>query len=240
MYIFLKLDKGYESGDWTIPTMKLDQHVQKLEYGDEKFSRITYRLKLERRPGYFVMYLIVPTVLISLLVLFSFKIPVDSGERIGLCTTALLAMSVFLLLIGEHLPESSENLPLLAIASVLIMIEITLSFLGTIVVLKCHYNTSKPPKFLRVLCCIKRNAQATPSIDAGNLDPSAKQPAVHALLQAQMSMIDKKEDRYQQEWRKIAKTMDKIFFYLFLATLVGTLSGVYILTPYIVKLKHDL
>ena len=236
--MFLKLDTRYESGDWTIPTMKLDQLTENLEYGE--FARMTYRLKLERKPIYFIMYLIVPTVLISVLVLFSFKIPVDSGERIGLCTTALLAMSVFLLLIGEHLPESSENIPLLAIASVLMMIEITLGFLATIVVLKCHHNVTKPPKILKVLCCIKRDTQATTSTDPENLDPNAKQPTVQALLQAQISMIDKKEDRYQEEWKRISKTMDKIFFYVFLFALIGTLAGVYLMAPFIVKLERDL
>ena len=106
-----------------------------------KFDRITYSLKLKRKPAYFIMYLVVPSVLISILVLFSFKIPVDSGERIGLCTTALLAMSVFLLLIGEYLPESSENIPLLAIASVLMMILITFGF-------SCHHSCVKmPPQY---------------------------------------------------------------------------------------------
>lgn len=238
--IVKKIDTSYESGDWTIPTMKMDQHTQHLEYSEESFARLTYRLKLERKPIYFIMYLIVPSVLISLLVLFSFKIPVDSGERIGLCTTALLSMSVFLLLIGEHLPESSQNIPLLAIASVLMMIEITLGFLGTIIVLKCHHNTTKPPKILMVLCCVKREKQATPSIDPDNLDPTAKQPAVQALLQAQMSMIENNEDKYQQQWKKISKVMDKIFFYLFLGTLIGTLTGVYLMAPFIVKLERDL
>ncbi|XP_028404613.1 neuronal acetylcholine receptor subunit beta-3-like isoform X2 [Dendronephthya gigantea] len=233
-------DSSYESGDWTIPSIKLDQHTQNLEYGDEKFARITYRLKLERKPIYFIMYLIVPSVLISLLVLFSFKIPVDSGERIGLCTTALLSMSVFLLLIGEHLPESSENIPLLAIASVLMMIEITLGFLGTIIVLKCHHNTSKPPNFLKCLCCIKSSTKAEPMVDPADLDPEAKQPTVTALLQAQISMIEKKEDKYQQEWKIISKTMDRIFFYLFLAFLIVTLAGVYLFAPLIVKLERDL
>jgi hypothetical protein len=220
--------------------MKLDQSTENLQYADDKFARITYRLKLERKPIYFIMYLIVPTVLISLLVLFSFKIPVDSGERIGLCTTALLSMSVFLLLIGEHLPESSENIPLLAIASVLMMIEITLGFLATIVVLKCHHNTTKPPKILKVLCCLKKGKQSAPSIEAGEVDSEVKQPTVHALLQAQISIIENKEDRYQQEWKKISKTMDKIFFYLFLSTLIGTLAGVYLMAPFIVKLEQDL
>ena len=238
--MFEKIDTRYESGDWTIPTMNTKTHATKLEYAEDTFVRITYTLKLERKPVYFIMYLIVPSVLISLLVLFSFKIPVDSGERIGLCTTALLAMSVFLLLIGEHLPESSENLPLLAIASVLMMIEITLGFLATIIVLKCHHNTTKPPKILMVLCCVKREKQATPSIDPGELDPPAKQPAVQALLQAQMNIIEKNEDKYQQEWKKISKAMDKIFFYLFLGSLIGTLAGVYLMAPLIVKLERDL
>ena len=204
------------------------------------FARISYKLKLVRKPVYFIMYLIVPSVLISLLVLFSFKIPVDSGERIGLCTTALLAMSVFLLLIGEHLPESSENIPLLAIASVLMMIEITLGFLGTILVLKCHHSTSQPPKFLRALCCVKRKESPSLSIDAGNPDTDTKSPTVNALLQAQMSLIDRKKEKYQDEWQEISTTLDSFFFYFFLITLGGTLAGVYLMAPLIAEMEHSI
>lgn len=194
----------------------------------KKYTRLTYRLKLERKPVYFIIYLIVPSVLISLLVLFSFKIPVDSGERIGLCTTALLAMSVFLLLIGEHLPESSENLPLLAIASVLMMIMITFGFLATIIVLKCHHNDTKPPKLLRILCCVKADDSSTTCVDTNGENPD-------------YSTIDKQAvEGYEQEWKDISRTMDKIFFYLFVSILLGTLTGVYLMAPLIVKLERNL
>lgn len=230
----------YESGDWSIPTMKIETTALMLECCPGKFDRITYSLKLKRKPAYFIMYLVVPSVLISILVLFSFKIPVDSGERIGLCTTALLAMSVFLLLIGEYLPESSENIPLLAIASVLMMILITFGFLATILVLKCHHSIHRPPKILMVLCCVKRTKSPKMSTDADNPESNDKPlPTVQALMQAQMSFVDDKKDNYKQEWQQIAKTLDRFFFMFFLTLLCSTLAGVYLFAPLISDIEEN-
>ena len=218
--------------------MKIDTSSSTFEYYPGEFDRITYSLKLKRKPIYFIMYLVVPSVLISILVLFSFKIPVDSGERIGLCTTALLAMSVFLLLIGEHLPESSENIPLLAIASVLMMIEITFGFLATILVLKCHHSTHRPPKILMTLCCIKITETLDESTGPDDPESDEKPPAIQALMQAQISLLDGKKENYQREWQQISKNLDRFFFYLFLVLLCGTLAGIYLLAPLIAELEH--
>ncbi|VEL14472.1 unnamed protein product [Protopolystoma xenopodis] len=49
----------------------------------------------------------------SCLTLISFLLPPDSGEKVTLGLTILLAYSVFMLLIAENMPPTSEFAPLL-------------------------------------------------------------------------------------------------------------------------------
>jgi len=60
-----------------------------------------------------VFNLILPCVLISGLALLSFYMPSDSGEKVTLGITTLLSMTVFLMVIGESMPPTSEKLPLI-------------------------------------------------------------------------------------------------------------------------------
>ena len=88
-------------------------------------------------------------MLIGGLILVSFFIPAESGERIGFSCTILLSVSVYLLIVTEALPEQSDSLPLIGVYYIIIMIEIGLALTATIVVLKAHHATMEPPAFLK-------------------------------------------------------------------------------------------
>jgi nicotinic acetylcholine receptor len=52
--------------------------------------------------------------MLSILTLLVFCLPPESGEKIALGITVLLAFSVFMLAIAESMPETSENIPLIS------------------------------------------------------------------------------------------------------------------------------
>jgi len=52
-------------------------------------------------------------MLLSALTLTGFCLPPDSGEKVTLGLTVLLAFSVFMLLIAENMPPTSEYVPLI-------------------------------------------------------------------------------------------------------------------------------
>ena len=56
--------------------------------------------------------LVVPCSLIGFMVLLSFVLPPESGERVGLGITVLMAMAIFQELTSNKLPVDS-NIPLL-------------------------------------------------------------------------------------------------------------------------------
>jgi hypothetical protein len=52
--------------------------------------------------------------MLSILTLLVFCLPPESGEKIALGITVLLAFSVFMLAIAENMPETSEHIPLIS------------------------------------------------------------------------------------------------------------------------------
>ncbi|KAK3851245.1 hypothetical protein Pcinc_042091 [Petrolisthes cinctipes] len=56
---------------------------------------------------------VLPCMMMSVLTLLVFCLPPDSGEKIALGVTVLLAFSVFMLAIAEKMPETSESIPLI-------------------------------------------------------------------------------------------------------------------------------
>ena len=68
---------------------------------------------LQRRVKFYLFNLIIPGILIAFLSLFSFYLPPLSGERVGLIITNFLSLSVYVLMVSENTPPSSESVPLL-------------------------------------------------------------------------------------------------------------------------------
>ena len=80
----------------------------------EPFPDVTFHINIRRRSTYYLYNVIFPCVMMSALTLLVFCLPPDSGEKITMGITVLLAFSVFLLRMGEDLPETSEFIPLLS------------------------------------------------------------------------------------------------------------------------------
>ncbi len=72
-----------------------------------------YLVLLCRRTLYYLFNIIFPCLWLTILSLLGFWLPPDSGEKITLGITVLLAFSVFMLLIAESMPATSEFVPLI-------------------------------------------------------------------------------------------------------------------------------
>ncbi|XP_056879519.1 acetylcholine receptor subunit delta-like [Takifugu flavidus] len=70
-----------------------------------KHQDITFYLVIRRKPLFYVVNIIIPCVLISFLASLVYYLPADSGEKMTLSISVLLAQSVFLLLISQRLQK---------------------------------------------------------------------------------------------------------------------------------------
>ena len=115
---------------------------------------VTMTLELKRKPLYYVFNLIMPCALIATLTLLKFFLPPESGEKVGLGITVLLAMTVFLLLVADSLPSTSTSIPLLGQYFIITMFDTAFSLVATCVILIFfHQNpaTHPMPRWVRVI-----------------------------------------------------------------------------------------
>lgn len=97
-------------------------------------------MHIRRRILYYLFNIIFPCIWLSILSLLGFWLPPDSGEKITLGITVLLAFSVFMLLIAESMPATSEMVPLIEIYLTIVMALTSLSIVLTVYVLQLHHS----------------------------------------------------------------------------------------------------
>ncbi|XP_059508610.1 neuronal acetylcholine receptor subunit alpha-4-like [Stegostoma tigrinum] len=132
----------WESGEWVIISAVGNYNIKKYECCREVYSDITYSFLIRRLPLFYTVNLIIPCLLISCLTGLVFYLPSDCGEKITLCISVLLSLTVFLLLITEIIPSTSLVIPLIGEYLLFTMIFVTLSIVITVFVLNVHHRSS--------------------------------------------------------------------------------------------------
>ena len=81
----------------------------------EPYSNIIVRITIKRKYIYALFNAILPTVVLSFLNLMSFHIPAESGEKITYAISMFISLAVFLTVITNELPPSSDGISVLAV-----------------------------------------------------------------------------------------------------------------------------
>lgn len=95
-----------ENGAWNL----MEQEIE----GDD-FSRFKISLKMKRKPLFMLVNILLPIIVLALLTPMVFLMPKSSGERVGYSITMLLAISVYMTIISDHLPKNSDPMPLVSV-----------------------------------------------------------------------------------------------------------------------------
>ena len=77
------------------------------------YAHVIFSLHLKRRYKFYVMNIVLPCVMLSVLIMIGFCLPPDAGEKISLGISVLLAFTVFLLMIADAIPRTSLAIPLI-------------------------------------------------------------------------------------------------------------------------------
>ncbi|XP_062328173.1 neuronal acetylcholine receptor subunit alpha-5 isoform X1 [Osmerus eperlanus] len=153
-------------GSWTydgsqVDILLEDFHVDKRDYFDNgeweivkatgsrsfrtddscSYPFITYSFIIRRMPLFYTLFLIIPCIGLSFLTILVFYLPSNGGEKISLCTSVLVSLTVFLLVIEEIIPSSSKVIPLIGEYLVFTMIFVTLSIVITVFAINIHHRS---------------------------------------------------------------------------------------------------
>uniref|UniRef100_A0A915EIN8 Neurotransmitter-gated ion-channel transmembrane domain-containing protein n=1 Tax=Ditylenchus dipsaci TaxID=166011 RepID=A0A915EIN8_9BILA len=92
--------------------MSVHQKRRVVKYAccDEPYPDLTFYIHIRRKTLYYLYNIVFPCLMMSILTLLVFFLPPDSGEKIALGITVLLAFSVFVLAIAEKMPETSDSI----------------------------------------------------------------------------------------------------------------------------------
>lgn len=250
------------NGYWSLRSIEIK--TENIKKHSRTFSEVKVSFSIGRKPLFFVLFSIVPCMIIGMLVLVSFFIPVESGERIGLCATILLAVSVYLLVVTDQLPEQSDTLPLIGVYYIMIMFEIGLALAASVLVLRTHHATSEPPRILTYITAINKlgcscfnrrtrreevpgssviinsrvaaennedKAGRNDNVELENMEKQLpdtfRQERKSTSSRISIFQVEDKEEANQKMWKEIARALDRIFFWSFLALFVSSSIAIY-------------
>nr|XP_022332567.1 neuronal acetylcholine receptor subunit alpha-10-like [Crassostrea virginica] len=137
------LSSAVTNVEWTYISLKAERHV--LYYGccPEPYPDVTYYLRLKRKPQFYLINLIVPSMLITVMAALGYYLPVESGEKVSLQITVMLSLAVFQLLVADKLPPSAEATPVIATYFNFSLFLVGLACVMAVVVIAIHYQGNR-------------------------------------------------------------------------------------------------
>ena len=131
--------------EWELLSAEAANHTKKYPCCPGLYTDITYTLHFRRKPWFYIVTIVFPCLILSLLASISFLFPAGSGERVSLVISVLLGLTVFMLIINEETPVSSDSTPMLTRYFSVTCCGTFLILLATAFILQIHHGSSSEP-----------------------------------------------------------------------------------------------
>lgn len=208
------------------------------------FLRIT--MYISRRSAYFLINVLLPPVLLSVLSPCVFLLPAASGERVSFAITCFLAFGVFMSLLSDNMPKSSVPVAHLSYFLMYMLIQSCAVTFCTIISLRIYgkmETTDKVPTWLQTFvslvrlepcrnrCMSSKRTDVVPSCcdeetpvhktDVKKIPEAAEYAATERQYMTASANSDYMH-RSSVTWYKAGRTLDFLFFSVFLAWMLFT------------------
>ncbi|XP_013418405.1 neuronal acetylcholine receptor subunit alpha-10-like [Lingula anatina] len=188
------------NGEWELVALPVVRHVVTYQCCSEAYPDVTFYFVMRRRSLYYMFNIMVPCIFIVSIALLTFYLPPESGEKVSLVVTVLLALTVFMLLVAEIMPPQADAIPLIAIYFGCAILLLCISTAMTVMVMNMQYSGAHgaraPPWLRRIVLgnlakamCLQRLVQQ----NLENWNPSEVQDKV---VPAANGKIPKKDEEY--------------------------------------------
>ncbi|XP_039618357.1 5-hydroxytryptamine receptor 3A [Polypterus senegalus] len=159
-------------GEWELLHVLSKYSVFSID-GNDHYAEMKFYVVIRRRPLFYAVSLLLPSVFLMVMDIVGFYLPPDSGERVSFKITLLLGYSVFLIIVSDTLPATAIGTPLIGVYFVVCMALLVISLTETILIVRLvHKQDLQPhvPEWLRhlileratVLFCIRNKHKFGP------------------------------------------------------------------------------
>ncbi|KAG7483154.1 neuronal acetylcholine receptor subunit alpha-7 [Solea senegalensis] len=214
-------DAYIQNSEWELVEVTGQRNEVHYACCEEPYVDVTFTVWMRRRTLFYGLNLLFPCVLLSIMAVLVFLLPADSGEKISLGITVLLSLTVFMLLVSEVMPATSDSVPLIAQYFAATLVIVGLSLIATVVVLQYHHqdpNGEKMSKWTRVILlnwcawflCMKRPNEGQSDCHNKAQEDSLSSIERHATTPATKTMGGKGgEENVEPE---LAKILEQVRF----------------------------
>ncbi|CAI4232764.1 unnamed protein product [Auanema sp. JU1783] len=106
-----------ENEGWNVLSTYVERHVNKYDCCPNNYTLLEFHLRIQRKPLYYIINLITPTSIITLISIVGFfsssSINELREEKITLGITTLLSMSILIFMVSDKMPSTSSFIPLI-------------------------------------------------------------------------------------------------------------------------------
>uniref|UniRef100_A0A452H0P5 Acetylcholine receptor subunit gamma n=1 Tax=Gopherus agassizii TaxID=38772 RepID=A0A452H0P5_9SAUR len=133
-----------ENGEWAIkhrPAKKI-VNAERFTPDDLGYQQVVFYLIIQRKPLFYVINIIVPCVLISSVAVLVYFLPAKAGgQKCTVSINVLLAQTVFLFLIAQKVPETSDAMPLIGKYLTFLLVVTVVIVANAVIVLNVSLRT---------------------------------------------------------------------------------------------------
>ncbi|XP_021351922.1 acetylcholine receptor subunit alpha-type unc-38-like [Mizuhopecten yessoensis] len=224
------LDEYQTNGEWDLLTTSA-----KSSESQQEGAIVTFSITVKRKPQYILYNVVLPIIMLSLLSVFVFALPVDSGEKMGYIMTLYLAFAVFLTIVSASLPVSS-SMSLLSLYLILLLSLGTAIVMITTLELRLHYRDTEVPmlakmivRLSKALRCHKSNkkVQDLSKIEATVSNGKGKMGKSPLEDQAKLSPV-KPFVELELTWPDVTSAIDFFCFWFFLVANIVITDSVFV------------
>jgi hypothetical protein len=201
-----------ENGEWALVKATTSPGVI-----DGMFPTYVVVLDLKRRPTFIIVNVILPILFMGLLNVLVFFLPASSGERVSFAMTVLLAIAVFLTLVGDNMPKTSQPMSTICYFLLTNLVLSSLIMIVTVLNLNLYHkgDTTTVPEcistFVRFVKCKslpkRTKVESFTNADDDDIDGDKK---------TNMEKVDSIKwaapaDNIPVTWREVSEVVDVLF-----------------------------
>ncbi|XP_010715110.1 acetylcholine receptor subunit gamma isoform X3 [Meleagris gallopavo] len=143
-WIFIDPEAFTENGEWAIKHRPARKIINSGRFtpDDIQYQQVVFYLIIQRKPLFYIINIIVPCVLISSMAVLVYFLPAKAGgQKCTVSINVLLAQTVFLFLIAQKVPETSQAVPLIGKYLTFLMVVTVVIVVNAVIVLNVSLRT---------------------------------------------------------------------------------------------------